>query len=84
MRTHRTCNVAAGSDVADKCSAFAAGMPVFLTEKWDGTTVQATRDSIFKRTELLQRGSAAKFDSSVVRKNAFLDQFVFIHPSILV
>jgi hypothetical protein len=59
-------------------------MPVFLTEKWDGTTVQATRDGIFKRTELLQRGSAAKFDSSAVRKTLFWINLVFIHPSILV
>lgn len=43
-------------------SAFRAGEEVFLTEKWDGTTVQATCDGIFKRKELLQRGSSAKFE----------------------
>jgi len=33
--------------------AFAAGREVLFTEKWDGTTVQATRDGVFKRKELL-------------------------------
>jgi hypothetical protein len=43
-------------------SAFTPGTEVFFTEKWDGTTVQATCEGIFKRKELLQRGSSAKFD----------------------
>lgn len=37
--------------------AFVTGKEVFFTEKWDGTTVQATRDGVFKRKELLQRGA---------------------------
>jgi hypothetical protein len=43
-------------------SPFRPGAEIFLTEKWDGTTVQATCEGIFKRKELLQRGSSAKFD----------------------
>jgi len=36
------------------------GKPVIVTEKWDGTTVQATRHGIFKRQDNFRHGSKAK------------------------
>ena len=34
---------------------------MWLSEKWDGTTVQATNKGVYKRRDLLERGSAKKF-----------------------
>lgn len=36
------------------------GSPIIVTEKWDGTTVQATSEGIFKRADNFKRGSQAK------------------------
>eukprot|EP00656_Telonema_subtile_P053319 TRINITY_DN7692_c0_g1_i3.p1 TRINITY_DN7692_c0_g1~~TRINITY_DN7692_c0_g1_i3.p1 ORF type:complete len:333 (+),score=61.97 TRINITY_DN7692_c0_g1_i3:83-1081(+) len=36
------------------------GAEVWVTEKWDGTTVQATRHGVFKRLDKFTRGSKAK------------------------
>lgn len=41
------------------------GAEVWVTEKWDGTTVQATRNGIFKRLDKFARGSKAKRNTPV-------------------
>lgn len=41
-----------------------AGVEVHLTEKWDGTTVQATNEGVFKRIDKIKKGDPKKFKAS--------------------
>ena len=45
-------------------AGFAPGNSVYLTEKWDGTTVQATKDGIYKRIDKIQAGDPKKHSAS--------------------
>jgi hypothetical protein len=45
-------------------TGFEEGEEVFLTEKWDGTTVQATNQAIFKRIDRMRKGDPNKHSAS--------------------
>lgn len=52
---------------------------VYCTEKWDGTTVQATRDGVFKRRDLMKRGDPGKHGSSEAERYS-LDRLNLENP----
>ena len=45
-------------------TGFEAGQEVIFTEKWDGTTVQATNQAIFKRIDKIQKGDTRKHSAN--------------------
>lgn len=45
-------------------SRFVEGETVYVTEKWDGTTVQATNTAVFKRLDQFKKGDPRKHTAS--------------------
>ena len=53
---------------------------IIATEKWDGTTLQATKHGIFKRRDLIARGDEKKFGASEQERYSLI-QVDIEHPS---
>ena len=52
---------------------------IIATEKWDGTTMQATREGLFKRRDMIARGDPRKFNAGERERYTLIE--VNIHHS---